>query len=600
LYRPAIAVEGSGKVCVVYSAHLNADADLDGGDWELMARRLDPQSGQWEEPVNLSNAAGTDFMPAATTDSSGRVWVTWVGLRGEHFSIFASHQTTPGGAFTPAARLTQSTGNEWEPSIATDRNGNVAVAWDTYEKGDYDVYLARASSAGPFSAPMAVAATLNFEVRPSLAYDSGGRLWVAYEESGELWGKDFGGLKKKGNPLYSSGRTLEIRVLDPSGKWFLPPDIETAISGPGYNKRFLEMGSKIHAHLANPRGKLVRGATAPCFARLAADAQGHVWLAFRGRPNGTWVTGVGTIWFEYVTCLAGDTWLPATWVPHSNNILDNRPAVVAAPGQGMLMIYSGDGRGEVLPAHIADPHTQASAPAGSTTGPSDELPSNVTGSGGSPAAPRAGQQNGPDPNNDIYVASFQPGQNPVAVAALKPIAPPNPDKPGADVEEERAAVKAAREYRVNLNGETLRIWRGEFHRHTELSPDGGGDGGLLDMWRYTIDAAALDWVGDGDHDFGNGREYSWWTTQKAVTLFTIPQHFTPVYSYERSVVYPEGHRNCMFARRGLRSLPRLPLSAVDSDKPAPDTNLLYMYLHHFDGLCASHTSATNMGTDWRN
>src|SRR6185437_3317865 len=130
LYRPAIAVEGSGKVCVVYSAHLNADADLDGGDWELMARRLDPQSGQWEEPVNLSNAAGTDFMPAATTDSSGRVWVTWVGLRGEHFSIFASHQTTPGGAFTPAARLTQSTGNEWEPSIATDRNGNVAVAWD--------------------------------------------------------------------------------------------------------------------------------------------------------------------------------------------------------------------------------------------------------------------------------------------------------------------------------------------------------------------------------------------------------------------------------------------------------------------------------------
>src|SRR6185437_8847873 len=223
-----------------------------------------------------------------------------------------------------------------------------------------------------------------------------------------------------------------------------------------------------------------------------------------------------------------------------------------------------------------------------------------TGSGGSPAAPRAGQQNGPDPNNDIYVASFQPGQNPVAVAALKPIAPPNPDKPGADVEEERAAVKAAREYRVNLNGETLRIWRGEFHRHTELSPDGGGDGGLLDMWRYTIDAVALDWVGDGDHDYGSGREYSWWTTQKAVTLFTIPQHFTPVFSYERSVVYPEGHRNCMFARRGLRSLPRLPLSAVDSDKPAPDTNLLYMYLHHFDGLCASHTSATNMGTDWRN
>src|SRR6266545_4566432 len=73
------------------------------------------------------------------------------------------------------------------------------------------------------------------------------------------------------------------------------------------------------------------------------------------------------------------------------------------------------------------------------------------------------------------------------------------------------------------------------------------------------DAADLDWIGDGDHDYGSGREYSWWTTQKAVTLFTIPEHFVPMYCYERSVSYPEGHRNCMFAQRGIRSLPRLPI-----------------------------------------
>ena len=27
--------------------------------------------------------------------------------------------------------------------------------------------------------------------------------------------------------------------------------------------------------------------------------------------------------------------------------------------------------------------------------------------------------------------------------------------------------------------------------------------------------------------------------------------------------------------------------------------MLYAYLKHFGGICASHTSATNMGTDWR-
>jgi len=96
------------------------------------------------------------------------------------------------------------------------------------------------------------------------------------------------------------------------------------------------------------------------------------------------------------------------------------------------------------------------------------------------------------------------------------------------------------------------------------------------------------------------REYSWWTTQKAVTLFTLPNEFVPMFSYERSVSYPEGHRNCVFARRGIRSLPRLPMSSPDVEKPAPDTNLLYVYLKRFGGLCAPHTSATDMGTDWRN
>jgi hypothetical protein len=32
---------------------------------------------------------------------------------------------------------------------------------------------------------------------------------------------------------------------------------------------------------------------------------------------------------------------------------------------------------------------------------------------------------------------------------------------------------------------------------------------------------------------------------------------------------------------------------------APDTQMLYAYLRHFNGVCASHTSATSMGTDWR-
>ena len=32
--------------------------------------------------------------------------------------------------------------------------------------------------------------------------------------------------------------------------------------------------------------------------------------------------------------------------------------------------------------------------------------------------------------------------------------------------------------------------------------------------RYALDSAGFDWVGCGDHDNNNGREYPWWFTQK--------------------------------------------------------------------------------------
>jgi hypothetical protein len=615
LYRPSIAIDGSGKVWVFYSAHLDADADLDYGNWDLLARSYDPAGGKVSDPINLSGAPGADFMPASTTDSAGKVWVTWVGSRAEHFNVYFSHQTDA-GTFTAPQRVTQSEANEWEPAIAADRNGTVTVAWDTYAKGDYDVYLAKTTGDGKFSGPIAVAATLNFEVRPSLAYDAAGRLWVAWEQGGELWGKDFGALKKVGTPLYSGIRSLGVKVQDTSGQWFTPPDVMDAVgpdAKPGARsgadagagpKAGAAKGRKAAAPAGLGAAARARGGVAPCYPRLATDDQGRVWLAFRGRQGANFRVGVGSVWFEFVTRLQGDEWLPAAWVPHSNNILDNRPALVAAPDHSLLVFFSGDGRGEILPPRVADPHSDASAPAGAAAAvPSDAdaNPNGVVGAGGNQA--RQGKRaagGGPDPNDDIYLAVVRPDDAAPAPAKLTAVPDDAPAKPGPDVAAERQAVKTARDYRVNLNGETLRIWRGEFHRHTELSPDGGGDGGLLDLWRYTIDAASLDWVGDGDHDYGNGREYSWWTTQKAVTLFTVPDHFTPMFCYERSVVYPEGHRNCMFARRGLRSLPRLPLSSVDSYKPAPDTNLLYMYLHYFDGVCAPHTTATDMGTDWRN
>ena len=114
--------------------------------------------------------------------------------------------------------------------------------------------------------------------------------------------------------------------------------------------------------------------------------------------------------------------------------------------------------------------------------------------------------------------------------------PHDPGKKDAKAgEKERKDVKRIRDYRIEAGGKKYQLLRGEFHRHTEISWDGGADGSLEDMFRYAIDAAALDWIGNGDHDNGAGREYSWWLTQKFTDAYHVKDRFTPLFTYERSV-----------------------------------------------------------------
>ena len=147
-----------------------------------------------------------------------------------------------------------------------------------------------------------------------------------------------------------------------------------------------------------------------------------------------------------------------------------------------------------------------------------------------------------------------------------------------------------------MNGVTYRILRGDFHRHTEISGDGAGDGSVEDYYRYMIDVAGMDTGIIADHNQGNDVEYSWWRTEKSYDVFRIRGGFTPLFGYERSVPFPNGHRNVVFDHRGVRTLP---LQPEEMKGKVNSGTLVYPYLRQHRGICMEHSLATNQGTDYR-
>ena len=194
--------------------------------------------------------------------------------------------------------------------------------------------------------------------------------------------------------------------------------------------------------------------------------------------------------------------------------------------------------------------------------------------------------------NDIYAADIPgvPNGEPVLRAQPTEQDEPNPVHP-----QETAQVARVRAERIAAGGKQLRILRGDMHRHTDLSFDGDIDGSIWDFYRYTIDAADFDYAALTDHNAGDDNEYFWWIIQKSNDLFHYPGRFMPLYAYERSLGFPNGHRNLIWGKRGVRTLVRSQAEIEGIESAAR----LYEYLRRSSGLAMSHTSATLMGTDWR-
>jgi hypothetical protein len=559
VFHPAIAVDGQGGVWVFWSAKKD-------GAWDLFARQLKGEA--WSPELRLTSTPGPDIFPAAATDRAGRVWVAWQAFRSGHSDILAVRQD--GDRFGPPMVVAEGPGNKWEPAIAASSDGQVAVAWDTYQNGNYDVSC-RIATGDKWAEPVTVANSLEAEMRPSLTYDHAGRLWIAYETAPERWGKDWGALAKTGVPLYQ-GRSVAVRVLD-QGRLMAPAESAAAPFAPAVRaKRPVKGGGQL---------------TTP---RLVTDARGRVWLSVRRITPGVRVN-VGGIWFDHLTFYEGNRWSDEIICPATDNTLDSRPSLVPRPDGQVLVIAASDGRmatGGQLPQWFIKALRDK----------------------GEKVEQHPIKARWPDPvNNELTMAEVGPAPGAAPAApVLEPVTLPAAPPADPEAKKEADAVAAARAVRVTVDGKPLRLLRGEFHRHTEWSPDGQGDGMLMDMWRYAFDTASEDWVGNGDHDNGNGREYSWWLTQKTTDIFFVPGATAPMFTYERSVSYPDGHRNVVFAQRGVRTLPRLQGGMgkamddlpADAERPhSPDTLLLYRYLGQFDGVCASHTSGTDMGTDWR-
>jgi hypothetical protein len=543
VYRPQLAFDGDGRVWVIW-----AQQQLYDGNFDLYARFFD--TDHWGPLHRLTSAPEGDFNHTVAQGDDGSIHVVWQGFREGQSDIF--HMRYADGRWSRERNLSTSDANDWTPAVTVDRRGNAHIAWDTYDAGNYDVLLRTVSAGGTLSEVREIAGSERFEARPSIAVDGQDRIWIAFEVGEMNWGKDQGQTvvpDPEPGARLNEYRQVQVRVLEGDTVRSAKPEIASLF----WTNPPIRYAYDPRPMISNPL--------------LAVDGRGRIHLLVRAFF--TQGGGYDNHWSLYLSTMTEDGWTQPVQVAYSDGRLSMFAAAAPAADGSLWLAWPRDNN--------------------LTTSIMINLPEETI-------------------IENVYAARFEPEVTDGGIRLGEVVVPDFPERP-ENGWGEAAAVAAIRGWRVRAGGRNLQILRGDTHRHTELSPDlrAVPDGSALDFYRYMLDAASMDFGFISDHQYGADREYWWWYTEKLADLFHAPERYIPMFGYERSVSFPMGHRNIVHARRGIEHVPFFldlalnPMRAHNgcSEVTADDTKSLYEALRRTGGIAIPHTSATVMGTDWR-
>ena len=547
VWRPSLAFDAKGRLWIIWAQQRLFDAAFD-----LYARWFDGE--RWGRVERLTTAPEGDFNQQVARGDDGTLHLVWQGFREGQSDIF--YLSFDGESWSRELRLSDSDANDWAPAVATNSKGEAFVVWDSYDRGDYDV-IGKIVRDGVPGGLVTVAATDFFEARATVAVDRADRVWIAYEVGDKGWGKDTGLLidpQRQPGSMLNDERTVQVRV-------FSQPDHSWSAAVPELGTLFPERSTLPYTDTKNP------SLHAP---HLAVDGDGRVSLVLRALES---PGGRVQYWQPYITTMTDRGWNDPVRLPFARGRMSMSVDAVPSTDGGLWLVWPGDN----WPTFAT-----------MITFPEETVVENV------------------------YAGRFEPATRPGFLTG-EPSPPPFPERsPGH--QDEAGDVARLRGWRTRVDGEELQILRGDTHRHTELSLDSRGtpDGSVFDFYRYMLDAAAMDFGLISDHQYGAEREYWWWLEEKLADMFHSPERYIAMFGYERSINYPMGHRNIIHSKRGWGPVPFYGKTSYSGTEypniryhngigtvQDDDTRMLYEEVRASGGITIPHTSATTMGTDWR-
>jgi hypothetical protein len=132
-YVPLIALDPSDNLHLIWQ-------DSTPGTSEVYYQKSTNQGKTWTASQRITWTSGASAATGIALDSSGHLHVVWWDSTSGGFEIYYKRTTDGGKTWSTGERLSYTSGDSWDPTIAADSSGYLHVVWHDYTPGTAEIY----------------------------------------------------------------------------------------------------------------------------------------------------------------------------------------------------------------------------------------------------------------------------------------------------------------------------------------------------------------------------------------------------------------------------------------------------------------------------
>lgn len=184
-YDPAIAQTTDGKIWVTFYSYESGNADI----WYTTSS---DGGATWSAPSQITTDAESDYDPAITQTSDGKIWVAWYSYRSGNADIWYKTSIDGGTTWSDDYQLTPDSNSDYYPAITQTAGGTVWVVWESYRSGGNGIWYKTSADGGEtWSGDSPIDLGYMWGYHPAIAQTTDGKIWVTFHswESGndDIW-----------------------------------------------------------------------------------------------------------------------------------------------------------------------------------------------------------------------------------------------------------------------------------------------------------------------------------------------------------------------------------------------------------------------------